>query len=748
MATFDVPTQNATDDIQPTDQMVTFDTRALPNVVMETRDMAQLRAYFAGADTGQDDVGASLQYRLPLGTTTADISASVDIHVASAIRPLPETRASRLELNVQDTGVGSIAFADWSALASLNAPALPAGGLTDDNSVSIDIIGITFRVAKVVNVAGAADPADEYFGFAVSNNGSYTIGVNYIQLALEAFADRNTPNADVPFDRLPIPDPGTGNANKVATATASGGIVWQDTQSAPSAAGSDELHVRSAVPAITGFSLGDIINVNGELYELIASTEAPNVYHGVFESRESGAYFGDDFIDFGVNSPGNIRAHIPKTGLLTPPATLVIELHSVIDRTHTLYDEFGLARASAQDTATTWGYVKDPQDSTRLDGSEVSAGQAFDVSFYTDGSKNVAVPIQGANRFAPDKRDIPSVNPVALQGNTDRWPKLKLPSDINYGAGITRIPGNALATVNPSANLTGGTSNDTNGTTSPLFSPTIDLDDYPHGELHFELDLVFAPGGGNFPNMGLEEGKTNQTADDRRTTITQIVFASRLLAQPVIQATTIGQNPNGISIARVAVYDNLTVQGYYNLFITRDSQNRVGYYWYWDGEAGVSTPTITATLTGTFTPNDLAGGQTVPNNRRTALWASSSIFPLSTFNANQVIPLTWTLGANSGLGLDGANLYLPRLRSAAGNNLNAIGYWVVVLRGGTEVSEEFFPWGINNASWIFAVTRGSSIHAASRIHFNVNNDGNFAASAVNQGAVFSGNVSLNIYGAI
>ena len=109
--------------------------------------------------------------------------------------------------------------------------------------------------------------------------------------------------------------------------------------------------------------------------------------------------------------------------------------------------------------------------------------------------------------------------------------------------------------------------------------------------------------------MGFEQ-KVNQTADDRRRALTSIIFASDIAGQDAVQATGAGITPNGVSAFRQTVYSNQTIVGYYNLVITRDGDNQVGWYVYWDAEAGTTGATITAILRGTFTPGDAAAGGT------------------------------------------------------------------------------------------------------------------------------------------
>ena len=738
---------NVTDksDINSTDQLQTFDISSGDDVP-KTRDLQQILDWMSdqgltgGGSGGTGLTGANV-YRTTLGTLTANITRPTDVISDSAITPPAEARAARLELNVQGAGIGSISYADWSALLAINGTAPPSTGLSATNSVAVTIGGVIFYVAKANNVSGATNTTDEHFAIGADTNGDYTIGLTYIELALEPWADKNTPNEIAPYSRLPIPDPGMTNANKVATATATGAIIWQDTQAPASVGGSQELETRSSIPAITGFAVGDIINVNGELYELVANTEDSNVYRGVVASNAMGqtGYFGDDTFAWQTVSPYNFRAKLPRAGLGSSPPTIIYAEFNGGSGDHAAHDSIELARSAGLDDNDNWGYVHNP-GSSALEYNTV--GAPFSLTMYSDAAHTTAVTFHAASRFERDKRDIPNVSPVAIVGNTDRWAKSKLPADTNYGTGVQVTPGIALTEVNPSANLTGGTNANAYPTGASLFSPTIDLDDYPHGEFHFELDLVFTPGGGTFPNMGFERGKANQTDDDRRRTLTAIVFASRIRAQQAVQATGANVNPNGVSAFRIPVYDNLTVQGYYNLVITRDDQNRVGYYWYWEMGAGTSTPTIAATLDGTFTSNDLAGGAPVTSNRRTGVWATSGKLPAGTYTANQAIPLSWTLGSPSGFTLSGNTLSFPAIRNAEAQR--CLGFWIVGIDGsGTERIEQFVPiqWGIPERVYWHP-------HSGSRIDFFLDPNGNVQFRAIGNNYRADSNYNFAIYGAI
>ena len=137
---------------------------------------------------------------------------------------------------------------------------------------------MVYRVAKATNVAGASAPTDEYFAYSASVSGSYDLTVNYVQLALESFADRNVPTAIVPLARQERELPDLGAPGQVLTVDSAGTALEYATPTVPVGTGDDQKLIRlTALPAITGYNVGDLINFNGVLYELVANTDDANI---------------------------------------------------------------------------------------------------------------------------------------------------------------------------------------------------------------------------------------------------------------------------------------------------------------------------------------------------------------------------------------------------------------------------------------------------------------------------------------
>ena len=691
-----------TEDTSPfsdSDQILTMNIETGDDIP-KTRNIGQLKTEF-GAGTGTGGAGvtsADLQYLTQIGNVSPVIAAATDVYVASSLTVPDETRAAQIRINVTDVGSANYNFADWSALTPINGQALPAGGLTDSNSISQTIGQVTFRLALATNVSGAPSTSTQYFAIGISSAGSYTINFQYIQLALEGYADRNEPNADVPFDRLPIPEPGSGDNNKVLTANATGGYNLLAPQAGSAPGGSDELSVRSTIPAIAGYSLGDIINVNGELYELVANTEDSNIYRGIIAANAGGdtSYFGDTTFRWQTASPFNMRANFLRTAIgLSPPNSLWVRFHAGDE-----YADIKLDYAAASNTATTFGYHHSP-GTPGLEANTV--GLDFDLTVYNDDAYSRAQTVQVANRWEKDKRDLPKVNPIALIGNPDRWDYPKLPTDIAKDSDIPH-------TINPTSfnqSFPGWqlnpTSQDRFETGMTLLTPTLDLDTQRHGELHASLTLTLNPA------SDTNAGWTQNDASHRVFTDESIRLASDVAGLSTFstnQLTTTAIAALGVNAFRVPAYSINTEIGVYNLMFVKDANNQVGVYYYWDGMNGGTQYTITAALRVTFWPTD--AGIATARNSRGALQATSNTLPTSP-PSGEIRAVRWTLPAGSYMSVHSQflNILVEPYRRPLNNQ---IGWWLVSEVGGSEFEEVFLGLNAkpNNQPLYFSSTQSIS----------------------------------------
>ena len=443
---------------------------------------------------------------------------------------------------------------------------------------------------------------------------------------------------------------------------------------------SNELSVMASLPAVGSYSVGDIINVSGVLYELVANTEDANVYRGTIAANAAGdtGFYGDAVFRFQAVSPFNMRVNFSKAGLPTAPANLYVKYHSGSD-----YADIVLTRSSGSDTSTTWGYVHSP-GTPGLEAPTV--GATFDLTVFSDNTYTTAQTIHTANRWERDDRNEPDVNPIALGGNTDRWPKTKLPTDTAYQSDLPSVtPAITLLTRNPGLTLN-STTPDFNVSQAPYYwsNPGIDLDDHPHGEFHCSLELTIAPV--SDVNMGFVRNKANQTVVDRTVTVPNIVFASDLAQEGDYVSSGDIAALTGLNVFRQPVYSINTIVGYYNIILVHNDSNQVGYHVYWDGENGATGATFTAELRVTFTPSDTV---TIPaKNSRGALQATSSILPTTGLvNGQQITGVTWTLASGSSMTANGTLLAEPPMRVSN----NHYGWWIVSEVNGVEYSETLEP---------------------------------------------------------
>ena len=410
---------------------------------------------------------------------------------------------------------------------------------------------------------------------------------------------------------------------------------------------------RTALPSTTGFNDGDIISLSGVLYELVPSAEDANIYRGAIASNAGGqtGYFGDAAFRWQTASPNNMRAFFDKTALTqSPPAKLYIRFHS-----DNAYDSLVLDRASGQDTSSDYAYVHEP-GSAGLDVNTV--GAAFDLTVYSDSNYSVAQAIHSASRWENYDRNDPNINPIALENNTNRWPKDKLPSDSVYTADLPNRPaGIQLAELFPNLTLASAASDRFSSAPSYYANPGIDLDEHASGEFHCSLELDISATGSAGGSVSFVWGSSNDS--DKQAADSNIVFASDL-AEEDDWASSSSSRTNGLAVFRQDVWFQQTRLGTYHLLLVHNSNNQVGAYWYYNynrsaSVSNISTITITGELRVTFTPSDAPA-------------ASGGGISLTNVSGNNV-SISRT-PVNTGITMpNGANLLILTFRSGRANRV-------------------------------------------------------------------------------
>ena len=453
----------------------------------------------------------------------------------------------------------------------------------------------------------------------------------------------------------------------------------------PEQLGNKTLDVRTSLPAITDFTVGDMINLSGELYELVANTEDSNVLRGTLFNRTSNtSYWGSaasgevDFEFQGV-SPNDIGLNILRTSLPSPPANLYIRITLSSGQIADVH----LTRDTSSDTTARYAYDKAAGEP----GLDVpTAGETYSIQVFSDSAFSTAQSVHTANRWEADNRDSP-VNPIALIGNNDRWGKDKVPADTYYGevqqtigiiAEDTTYDG---LTLNPTSQVLVNTS-------PKYFSPTLDLDDHPNGEFHIELDLTVVPV--SDVNMSFVQGVSNATDEQKNVVQSNIVFASNLAEEDDFALTTADTRANGLTIFEVNLYSANTLLGTYFMRLIHNASDEAGIYYEWVGQAGGTGATLNAELRVTFTPTDTAPAPTTTvRNSRGSLEFKSIALPTSFVTTGFTnAQLGWILEpTNSWIKHAQGWIKPPLMRPAP----NVIGWWFVFKSGGTEFAEVMLP---------------------------------------------------------
>ena len=169
--------------------------------------------------------------------------------------------------------------------------------------------------------------------------------------------------------------------------------------------------------------------------------------------------------------------------------------------------------------------------------------------------------------------------PWAQRGNTDLVPDDKLPT-IPHVASATEFTllSPRLQTSNSGSSLS---------TSTIALSPAADLDDtaYQHGEFHIHVQTTVALVSGTDANFGFEQGKANQTADDRTGQDSAVIFPQDLRASTDLTSGLV-RGEGGIRVMRRPIYSLATLLGYAQVILVRDAQGGVGIRGYYETAGG------------------------------------------------------------------------------------------------------------------------------------------------------------------
>ena len=227
------------------------------------------------------------------------------------------------------------------------------------------------------------------------------------------------------------------------------------------------------------------------------------------------------------------------------------------------------------------------------------AGQGWRIQFFTHFELN-------RDRIAGD--ELLPLAPTDTRGEvltnnhgTPEWQRLPDP------LGERLVDGETFT-----LSLSAGTSTDNRPAAATGFSPAFDLDDSDkqNGTLRVVADFtIIPPATSPDPNMSFEQGTANATAEDRFLHASASVKLSEIRDAAEFVFVSTG-NLGGVAVIRRPVYSNATIVGHLNLVITRNAANQTARYFWWDGQAGATTPSIRVRLWIDYVPDDVPAPQT------------------------------------------------------------------------------------------------------------------------------------------
>ena len=195
------------------------------------------------------------------------------------------------------------------------------------------------------------------------------------------------------------------------------------------------------------------------------------------------------------------------------------------------------------------------------------------------------------------------IDPRLASARDDRIPDLagRPDDDMLYVLdGVLRVGAPPLSShVSSLGVLTPGltlaqTNTDTRRQAALWFDPAFDPDDEANAAalLLLSIDVAIAPTG-NSPNLGLEYGNQNATAEQRRRRVLQMVPVAELLAA---DAWTSNTDIGGVKVRDLPAWTLTTLSGHWRLYLVRDDTNGAGLFSLWKGESGAVGATITTTV--------------------------------------------------------------------------------------------------------------------------------------------------------
>ena len=238
------------------------------------------------------------------------------------------------------------------------------------------------------------------------------------------------------------------------------------------------LEVRASQPTTAGFSVGDIINVSGVLYELIASGALPNVITGIAADYAGGVYRGTHEVQWRTAESGTnpVIVRLPQTQLDAAPGgrpSYILVRMTTPDgfwgEDVLVYDHTRNTIAQG-DVPAAYGY-----DGGSVNWSQAPTGAHFTAYFYLSdahGAQGAALTVHAAQtRWEIDGRNH------AVPTQQSIYPPAK--DILQAGGNISITPNDATHTLLIAADVAGGMADFVLGQTpgpTPVASGVIDDD--------------------------------------------------------------------------------------------------------------------------------------------------------------------------------------------------------------------------------------------------------------------------------
>ena len=240
------------------------------------------------------------------------------------------------------------------------------------------------------------------------------------------------------------------------------------------------------------------------------------------------------------------------------------------------------------------------QDNNFVEVDRWTDSEGNDWVAYSQFMQNLAEATKvGGQRFDKFEIDLDRVdiaNILQRAHATDRLGSTTLIDGVGAGAFVSSLDGNHRSLFT-------------------LFSPTFDLDtaQNQHGEIIGEAVLSLHQLSSQSVGFGTEHDKTHR--------FDGFVFASRVRSSTVYSATAL----NGVAIDSIDIYDASTHAGTITLYLARNSNNELGYYYAYQtrtGYVGSGNFNVASNLAFAFEHTDAAPAQVGPemllNWRRSA----------------------------------------------------------------------------------------------------------------------------------